>query len=328
MTDKETKAHLGPLNWDTIRIFLATAKQSSIAGAAASLNIAPATIRRAIKDLEDRLGLELFKRSRQGLSLTEAGQDVLKHSASMAEMAHAIKATPHPRFSEEAGSVNISALQAISEDIISPQIGAFLDRYPDITLDLNVDTYVEDPASSDTDITINYTTPNHPSLVPVTIGQMYYVYFASEGYLSKFGEPKSLPECMSHQTLMMSSYVEILQTIGPEVLALARKKKFCVTTNSAASIARACASGAGIAALPSWCIDLDDRLIPLVHVPTVRMPVKMCALERARERRAVQCVMGWFRELFSPERSHHFRSDFTPKDLLNNTAKVDSLQPG
>lgn len=313
----------GPLNWESIRVFISAAEHSSVAGAAASLNTAPATIRRAIKDLEARIGLDLFRRTSQGLVLTDAGHDVLAHSRAMAQTAHAIKVIPHPKYQDEAGMVNISALQAISEDIISPQIGAFLNRYPNIALNLNVDTYVEDPASSDTDITVNYTTPNHPSLIPITVGHMHYVYFASRAYIEAHGEPMNLAECISHRALMMTTYTEILKAISPEVYAVAQAKKFNLYTNSAASIARACVSGAGIAALPSWCIEFDPRLVPLVNIPAVQMPIKMCALEHARERKAVRCVMDWFKELFSADRSIHFSPEFRPEDLIRDD--IDEL---
>lgn len=57
-----------------LRAFEAAARQGGFTGAAAELNVTPAAISRLVRLLEERLGLALFERHANGLTLTAAGR--------------------------------------------------------------------------------------------------------------------------------------------------------------------------------------------------------------------------------------------------------------
>ncbi len=57
-----------------VRAFEAAARAGSFAGAAEELHVSPAAVSRMVKLLEDRLGLALFERGANRLSLTPAGR--------------------------------------------------------------------------------------------------------------------------------------------------------------------------------------------------------------------------------------------------------------
>jgi LysR family transcriptional regulator, glycine cleavage system transcriptional activator len=57
-----------------IKAFEATARSTSFAGAAGELNVTPAAVSRMVRLLEERLGVALFERSANRLSLTPAGR--------------------------------------------------------------------------------------------------------------------------------------------------------------------------------------------------------------------------------------------------------------
>ncbi len=57
-----------------VRIFLALARERSVRGAGGVLGVSHSTVTRKIDALERRLGCKLFDRSRDGFSLTAAGE--------------------------------------------------------------------------------------------------------------------------------------------------------------------------------------------------------------------------------------------------------------
>ncbi|MFD3510814.1 LysR family transcriptional regulator [Nocardia sp. NPDC058666] len=63
-----------------LRYFVAVAEHSTFSGAAAALGMAQPPLSRAIRLLERRLGVDLFVRSAQGVTLTDAGQTLLDES--------------------------------------------------------------------------------------------------------------------------------------------------------------------------------------------------------------------------------------------------------
>lgn len=63
-----------------LRYFVATAELGQISQAAVALSISQSAMTTAIKELEQTLGLELFRRSPSGMTLTEAGRCFLGHA--------------------------------------------------------------------------------------------------------------------------------------------------------------------------------------------------------------------------------------------------------
>ena len=66
------------MNEMQLRCFLAAAEKLHFGRAAQDLGILPATFGRQVKQLEDRLGVELFRRTTRDVALTEAGEAVVE----------------------------------------------------------------------------------------------------------------------------------------------------------------------------------------------------------------------------------------------------------
>lgn len=61
-----------------LRYFVAAAEELSLNRAAMRLGLSQPTLNRQLSELEDKLGVQLLWRSRQGVRLTEAGQEFLE----------------------------------------------------------------------------------------------------------------------------------------------------------------------------------------------------------------------------------------------------------
>ena len=65
------------MRWDDVRIFLAVARCGSLVAAGEQLDVSPASVARHVEELERRLGVTLFLRSRNGYALSDAGLAVI-----------------------------------------------------------------------------------------------------------------------------------------------------------------------------------------------------------------------------------------------------------
>ncbi len=73
------------LNWDDLKFFLAVARSGTIRGGADSIQVNHTTLTRRLSLMEDSIGSRLFDRSRQGLVLTQLGEDLLPHARRVEE---------------------------------------------------------------------------------------------------------------------------------------------------------------------------------------------------------------------------------------------------
>ncbi|MEH6560139.1 MAG: LysR family transcriptional regulator, partial [Marinobacter sp.] len=69
------------IRWDDLQIVLAIAETGSLSGAGRLLKVSHATIFRRLTDMEQRIGVSLFNRTRSGYTQTLAGEDLTASAA-------------------------------------------------------------------------------------------------------------------------------------------------------------------------------------------------------------------------------------------------------
>ncbi|MFB3079227.1 MAG: LysR family transcriptional regulator, partial [Lysobacterales bacterium] len=70
-------------NWENLRVYLAVARQGTATAAALELRVSHATVLRRIDQLENELGVRLFKRLQTGYELTEVGTGLLDGASAL-----------------------------------------------------------------------------------------------------------------------------------------------------------------------------------------------------------------------------------------------------
>lgn len=71
---------MAALNYKHLRYFWAVAKSGAIARAGEQLHLTPQSISGQLRELEESLGIELFRRAGRGLELTDAGRRILGYA--------------------------------------------------------------------------------------------------------------------------------------------------------------------------------------------------------------------------------------------------------
>ena len=123
-------------NYNDLYLFMQVVREGSFTAAAQRLGLAQSGVSRAVRELEERLGVQLLVRTTRRLSLTQAGEQLYHNVESgfdaldmgLATLAH-YRQTP-------SGTVRINASQHAIDKVLLPKLAVFKQRYPDIRLEL------------------------------------------------------------------------------------------------------------------------------------------------------------------------------------------------
>lgn len=142
------------LDWDDVRLFLATLRASSLRQVAQDLGISHPTASRRVRSLEERLGLQLFDRRPDGLhatpqamALAAAAEEVERAMLGFGRLAQA--ADPELR-----GPIRVTMSIALATDLLMPDLVAFAQRWPEIELELLGASSLSDLAQREADVAV------------------------------------------------------------------------------------------------------------------------------------------------------------------------------
>src|SRR5258708_4657458 len=113
-----------------LRAFVVAARHLSFAKAAAELHVTPGAISQQIKQLEDQLGCELFRRSNRVLMLTNEGQACLPGLTDAFE--RIVSALENIKATAESGVLTVSVAPSFAAKWLVPRVEDFRNGHPDI----------------------------------------------------------------------------------------------------------------------------------------------------------------------------------------------------
>lgn len=123
----------GIRNIYSIQVFSVVFETGNVTRAAQLLNISQSSVSYHIKKLETDLGYSLFRRTKQGLELTEEGSVLARH----VEKGLNLIQTGLERVANQAGSVKIALLPMFSSRWLSSRLGNLMERHPDMQLSMH-----------------------------------------------------------------------------------------------------------------------------------------------------------------------------------------------
>ncbi len=115
-----------------LRYFLAVAREENITRAAALLHLTQPTLSRQLMQLEEELGVKLFRRSQYRIVLTEDGMLLRRRAQEIVELADRTEQEFLHRSSELSGEIAIGAGETRGMTFLSQQIRSFRAMHPQV----------------------------------------------------------------------------------------------------------------------------------------------------------------------------------------------------
>ena len=271
------------MKWDRLRLFNIVAQTRNITEASYILQMSQSALSRQMKALEHELGVKLFLRNSDGISLTKAGNRLY---SSVQVLASDISKT-HNQLLEDmdvpSGRLNVTATNAFGALWVAPRMSKFKIVYPEISVALSLRDSEPRVTNFNSDVEVRMTPSSSQDDVQIKLADCRYKIFASKDYIKVNGLPKTTKDLDDHKII---SYGEDAQppidrhrlnwllTIGKENK---RPRKPIFEVSSIYGIAKATEVGMGIASLPDWMefemIELTE-ILPQMEGP--KMSISLC----------------------------------------------------
>jgi len=238
-----------------IEAFLAVAERGSFSAAARALGTTKSTVSKRVRLLEERLGVRLLHRTTRKLALTGLGEVYRENCRRLlAELADTeamlLAHARNPR-----GRLRASAPMTFGVLYLGGFVARFLERYPEVALDLTLDDRYVDLVGDGYDVAIRIGRLEDSSLMARRLGTAASCCVASPVYLERHGLPADPRDLAAHNCL------RYLYRRRPDEWRFEREGEAVtvriqgtLSANNGDMLREAACAGLGVARLPAFMV--------------------------------------------------------------------------
>lgn len=150
------------MDWDKLRVFHAAAEAGSFTHAGEKLGLSQSAVSRQVGALEQDLDTPLFHRHARGLILTEQGEILLRTVKDVMSKLDAARLRLSEQREKPQGELRVTTTLGIGANWLAPQLGEFLELYPDIKLRLILTDDELDLGMREADVGLRLRQPSQP----------------------------------------------------------------------------------------------------------------------------------------------------------------------
>ncbi|WP_272898469.1 LysR substrate-binding domain-containing protein [Photobacterium leiognathi] len=192
--------------FDGIALFVQVVKSSGFGAAAQAMGHSNSYVSKEIVKLENRLGVRLLNRTTRSISLTPEGKSYYQECLQLISdaeqaVAHITQSTVEPK-----GTLKISCPVWFGKHYLKDVFSAYLTRYPDVVIDLDMSDKAIDVIGDGYDLVIRASAKlDESSLICKRIYSSRICTVASPEYIAKHGRPMHPTELSSHHCFCYSN---------------------------------------------------------------------------------------------------------------------------
>lgn len=260
-------------NLNDLLAFLAVAQERSFTRAAAKLGVSQSALSHTIRGLESRLGVRLLARTTRSVSPTEAGERLMQTVAPRLEEIEAEIAAVSDLGERPLGTVRITAIDHVIDQVLWPRLAKVLEKYPDVRVEMSADYRLVDVAAERYDIGVRFGDQVQKDMVAVRLTpDVPMTIIGSPRYFETHQVPTRVQDLVRHNciSLRLSSgglYAWELLDGGRPVEV---RVNGLLTFNGAYQMLHAALDGYGLAFLP------EDLTRPHVEAGRLRRVMDDC----------------------------------------------------
>jgi DNA-binding transcriptional LysR family regulator len=185
-----------------LNAFAVVAEEKSFTRAAAKLGTSQSSLSHTIRRLEARLGLRLLTRTTRNVAPTEAGERLLATLRPALESIDSELASLRELREKPAGTIRITTAEHAATTILWPALERLLPQYPDIHVELSIDSSLRDIVADRFDAGVRLGEALAKDMVAVKISpDIRMVIVGSPDYFAKYPIPKTPSDLANHNCI-------------------------------------------------------------------------------------------------------------------------------
>ncbi|WP_431107067.1 LysR family transcriptional regulator [Variovorax paradoxus] len=173
-----------------ISVLSAIVDSGTFAAAGDILNMSQSGVSRSIARLEARLGIRLLERTTRSVSLTDEGRRFYEQVMPLLAGLEEAAASATQGAAAVRGRLRVNLDPYFSRLILGPRLGAFLESYPQLRLELITTDRLGDLVADGFDLAVRFGNPRPSTLVARKLLDTRMVTIAAPAYLKRYGHPK------------------------------------------------------------------------------------------------------------------------------------------
>ena len=254
------------MDWDKLKIFHAVTQAGSFTKAAEVLNLSQSAISRQIQSLEYELKTTLYERHARGLSLTDNGEILYKTANEVISKIKDVESDLMDKKDKPSGKIVVTTVVGFGGIWLTPRIQEFMEKNPNIEVELIVTDQELDLSTREADIAIWMRQPKQLNYIQKKIIDINYHIYGSSKYLEKHGVPRTVKDLDKHKLITYGrgtpsplSQKEWILKLGTKT-----KRKSVMKVNNIYALLLAVDSGVGLAALPDYMVTGRSGLVKVL----------------------------------------------------------------
>ncbi|MCT9812262.1 LysR substrate-binding domain-containing protein [Acidovorax sp. Be4] len=281
-----------------LRTFVEVGQRGSIKAAAEALSVTSGAVSQQIRLLEDRIGVALFTRERQGLRLTEAGANVHPALLQAFEQIEKVQQTLEQIKSRQ--TLTVSTVATFAASWLVPRLGRFNQRYPHIEVRVEATSAVVDMRRDRVDIALRHGLGVYPGLHATRLMAPVLVPVACPGLLAADAALKEPADCLDYPLLHDSDRADWRLWLAAHGVAQDPRAERGTAFEDDFLLIRAAEAGQGLALVPLEYAREEivaGRLVQVLDKPwPARFAYYLVTQPGALQRPQVKAFADWILE--------------------------------
>jgi DNA-binding transcriptional LysR family regulator len=286
------------LEWNDLEVILAVGRAGTLSGAARHLGVNHSTVFRKVNAIEERVGVRFFDRLPSGYRMTQAGEAARSCAERIESEVHALGREILGQDMRLQGHVRVTAMEGLASRVLPGPLAEFSRRHPGLSIEIVGTASALDLSRREAEVAVRATrNPPESSFGRKICSFRFGIY----------GAPRYL-EGRRDVPLEQLEWCWLQGVASWLVPSIWKKRKdvdehTVMTGSSIISVLEAVAAGAGVALLPTYVGEPDDRVVRVTLQDNLTLQLWLLTHPDLRHTARVKALMDFLHDVLLDRRT-------------------------